>query len=471
MAPDINPTEEAPNRCDVVVDDDRAKERPPAICMSRFLADMTAQGQIQRTADYAKDPSAYLKSILGASIVDKRKDLLCIPEKVDKDIYGNGEHKTHFQQHIANLLGKKHGLFFITGVQAQLAAIKAHCDRAGNNRVAWHVTSHLEEAEEKSFRKLYGLERTLLGGKEDELPTVAGIRNVINLPHDQRPAAILLELPNRTLGCATYTFSDLQEISTACHQSSVKLHCDGARLWEIEPYYQQTAGKTFTDIAALFDTVYVSFYKGLRGATGAMLGSDDEKLIQWAKSWQRRAGGNAFTLMYEVIDCERGYNENIGTFAEKWAKMTDIVNGVTSATADFSTKEGERIVRFVPEKAMCCQIRTAFRGYTVDELTAARDRVQDKLNVRVFERIWPKESLDEQAEKEREKSGEENGVNGNDADMNGEGAKQEDEEDRDKIIEWMIVSALLEVDTQICVDAYVALCEELVSAHSEGKKG
>ena len=465
MATNVTPNG-APNRCDIV--DEKPNEQPPPICMSRFLAEMTAAEQIQRTADYARDPKTYLEAELGSAILDKRKDLLCIPEKVDKDIYGNGEHKTHFQQHIAKLLGKDHGLFFITGVQAQLAAMKIHCYRAGNNRVAWHVTSHLEEAEEKAFSELYGLDRTLLGRKDDELPTVNEIKDILSLPSDQRPAAILLELPNRTLGCTTYAFPDLETISSACKQAGVKLHCDGARLWEIEPYYQKTfGGKTFADIGRLFDTVYVSFYKGLRGATGAMLVCNDESFIKEAKCWQRRAGGNAFTLVYEVIDSERGYNENIGTFASKWKKMTDIVSGITSATAHFKTSDGngKSIVNFIPPNPTCCQIRTAFQGFTIDELMAARDRVQEKTNVRIFEKIGPKESLDEQNKKDRKA--------GRSEEANGEAVAAEKEdlaEDRRHVIEWMVVGAMMEVATRIYVDAYVALCEELVTASKGGGK-
>ena len=42
---------------------------------------------------------------------------------------------------------------------------------------------------------------------------------------------------------------------------------DGARLWECTPYY----GRTLAEIAGLFDTVYVSFYKGLGGLAGSAL--------------------------------------------------------------------------------------------------------------------------------------------------------------------------------------------------------
>ncbi|KAK3055489.1 hypothetical protein LTR09_003409 [Extremus antarcticus] len=401
------------------------------LSLSQFATDLTPQQEFERTASYTKDPTAYLQKILGSETFDKRKVLLCLPEKIDKDIYGGGEHKAHFQQHVAKLLGKDHGLFFITGVQAQLAAMEVHCDRAGNNRVAWHITSHLESFEENAYDVLYGLERRLLGNDENENPTVEEIKEVLSLSEDQRPAAMVLEIPSRELGCKTYSFADLEAISSACREAGVKLHCDGARIWEIEPYYQETAGKTFADIGKLFDTVYVSFYKGLRGPAGAMLVCNDDSFISEAKKWQRRAGGTAFTLFYEVIDCERGYNENIGTFDAKWKKMTEIVDAIIPATASYKSRNGNPIISFLPEKPTCCQIRTIFQGYTADELVSARDRVVEKSNVMVFDRLWPKKPLDD--------------------------------DERRQSREWMVVQALLETETKVFVDAYVALCEELVA--------
>lgn len=184
---------------------------------------------IQRTADYARDPKAYLQRTLGPETFLARQDLLSIPEKVDKDGYGSGKHKTAFEAHIAKLMGKPHGLFFLTGVQAQLSALKIHCDRKGNSRVAWHATAHLDEAEESSYRELYGLERRLVGGRRDALPTVEEIKDVLALPEAEKPAVLLVEIPNRTLGCATYTFGELEAISQACKAADVMLHCDGAR--------------------------------------------------------------------------------------------------------------------------------------------------------------------------------------------------------------------------------------------------
>jgi hypothetical protein len=237
----------------------------PLTPVTRLIPKLQLENTVQRlqdTLEYATSPKNYLVRRLGKDVVEQNSHLLSIPTQlVDSDLYGTGGHKQHFEQHIAALLGKKHGLFFITGVQAQLTAMKIHCDKAGNDRVSWHYRSHLEIAEGHAFAEVFRLKRTFVGKSQLEVPTVADVEAITSLPVEERPAVMLLELPNRELGCKTYPWDDLVQISKLCRAANVKLHMDGARLWEIGPFY---LGKSYADVAALFDSVYVSLYKGLR---------------------------------------------------------------------------------------------------------------------------------------------------------------------------------------------------------------
>jgi threonine aldolase len=71
----------------------------------------------------------------------------------------------------------------------------------------------------------------------------------------------------------------------------VALHLDGARLWECRPFY----GRDYAQIAGLFDSVYVSFYKTLGGIAGAALAGPADVIAE-ARVWQRRQGGNLVRL-------------------------------------------------------------------------------------------------------------------------------------------------------------------------------
>ena len=414
---------------------------------------------LQDTLEYATSPKNFLVRRLGKDVVEERSQLLSIPEElVDTDTYGEGVHKQRFEQHIATLLGKKHGLFFITGIQAQLAAMKIHCDRAGNDRVAWHYRAHLEIAEEHAYAEVLRLKRTFVGKSPREVPTVADVKEITSLPEEERPAVMLLELPNRELGCRTYPYDDLVQISQLCKAANVKLHVDGARLWEIEPFYQ---GKSFADIAGLFDSVYVSFYKGLRGAVGAMLTSSDADFMEGAKTWQRRLGGNMVTSYSEIIDCERGYNLNIGTFHLKWQKMCSVASAIMEATKDYRTKDGKPIVYFDPQVPTCCQIHTHIQGVTAERLADARDEVEKKYGINVFPRTRPWLTLEEMdADWTLVKRGlkplEEGAV-----------TKQKPKEDPEKdhhFIEWMIRDGNLKIGDDVFAKGWEALCQLIAAS-------
>jgi Beta-eliminating lyase len=419
---------------------------------------------LQRTSAYAEDPLAYLNKVLGPDVVESRRNLLSIPEilPLHNDGYGSGAHKDRFEQHIADLFGKSHGLFFMTGVQAQSVACKIHCTRSNNLLVAWHATAHLEDAEQSGVTTLFGLRRVLLGNDSNSLPTVAEIESMAKLPEGERPAMILLEIPNASLGCDAFAFSELTQISRICKDAGIKMHCDGARIWEIEPYYRLTHEKSFRDIAALFDSVYVSFYKGLGGSSGAMLLSNDADFMLSARIWQRRAGGNPYTSMYELIDCERGFNENIGTFDKKWLKMKEIVYGISQATKKYQ-KDGEPVVSFRRSVPTCCIAFIYLHGYTTDELNAARDRVLQNTGVKVFNsvrRMWEKKSFDDvlidKWEKGLKISNENTGENTKEHLESSAG-----ERSLHKTAYMIYSPEMLNLGLTTYVEAWVNLCEEL----------
>jgi threonine aldolase len=79
------------------------------------------------------------------------------------------------------------------------------------------------------------------------------------------------------------------------------MHLDGARIWQTTEFYQHS----LAEIASLFDSVYVSFYKDLGGIFGAALLGTAE-FIEQARIWARRAGGNPITLYPEVIAARAG---------------------------------------------------------------------------------------------------------------------------------------------------------------------
>ena len=69
------------------------------------------------------------------------------------------------------------------------------------------------------------------------------------------------------MGGKCTSVADLKLISEHCRRLGVHVHMDGARLWEALVYYcdpdLEDALADIKEFCSLFDTIYVSFYKGI----------------------------------------------------------------------------------------------------------------------------------------------------------------------------------------------------------------
>jgi threonine aldolase len=215
--------------------------------------------------DGARTPSSML-----AAIADLP------PGDVIADSYGDGGTVEVLEHEVRTLLGKAAGVFMPSGTMAQQIALRIHAERRHREVVAFHPTCHLELHEDKAYQRLHGRELLTL---ED----LKAIREPL--------AALLIELPQREIGGRLPAWDDLVAQTACARDQGAAVHLDGARLWEAAPFY----GRPLAEIASLFDTLYVSFYKGLGGLSGSML-LGEEDVIAEARLWRHRHGGTLFAL-------------------------------------------------------------------------------------------------------------------------------------------------------------------------------
>lgn len=207
------------------------------------------------------------------------------PAQADATRYGGNAYCQAFEAEVAALLGKPAAVFMPSGSMAQPIALRIWSEERGTPRVAFHPTCHLELHEHRAYSELHGLRATLVGPAH-RLMTLEDLQAI-----SHPLAAVLIELPQREIGGQLPSWEDLVALTTWAREQGIRLHLDGARLWECSPFYERPVA----DIAALFDSVYVSFYKTLAGIAGAVL-AGPKSFIDEAKIWQRRHGGN---LVYQ----------------------------------------------------------------------------------------------------------------------------------------------------------------------------
>ena len=190
---------------------------------------------------------------------------------------------------------------------AQPIALKIWSQTHQTPYVALHGTSHLQLHEHDAYQTLYGLNGVTLGERH-RVPTLADIKTAALNPL----AAVLLELPMREIGGQLPAWQDLVEQSTWLQENGIARHMDGARVWQCPAAY----GKSLAQIAELFDSLYVSFYKDLGGISGACL-IGDATFIDKAKLWVRRAGGNLYALFPYVVAAREGLSKHLPNLAQR----------------------------------------------------------------------------------------------------------------------------------------------------------
>ncbi|GAC1412326.1 MAG: aminotransferase class I/II-fold pyridoxal phosphate-dependent enzyme [Actinomycetota bacterium] len=208
-----------------------------------------------------------------------------IPTDLGIDRYGEGGAVTALEDELRSVLGKPAAVFMMSGTMAQQIALRVHSDMRGRTSFGFQPTSHLELHEDKAYQRLHGLVGVPLGNTHEVLTThdIKGCKEPL--------AAMLWELPQREIGGRLPEWNDLREQIEIAKASGAAAHLDGARLWEATPYYQ----KTPAEIAALFDSVYVSLYKGLGGLSGCCLVGEQD-VIEQARVWRTRHGGTLFAM-------------------------------------------------------------------------------------------------------------------------------------------------------------------------------
>jgi len=211
--------------------------------------------------------------------------LATIPGDTAIDRYGDGGVVAELETEVAALLGKPAAVFLPSGTMAQQSVLRVHADRRGRRTVVFHPMCHLHRHEEQAHERLHGL----TGRPAGDANRLIGRADLDAI--GEPVAALLLELPQRDLGGQQPDWDDLTaQVAWATAQGAAA-HLDGARLWESAAGYGRSPG----EIAALFDTVYVSFYKGIGALPGCCVAGPDDVVAE-VREWRKRMGGTLYGL-------------------------------------------------------------------------------------------------------------------------------------------------------------------------------
>ncbi len=239
------------------------------------------------------------------------------------DRYGEGGATTLLEQRCADLTGRDAARFVAKGMIAQMAAIRVWCDRSQRPTAAVHQLSHFNQDEMGAIERLHGI--TLL--RCGELSGPFTVKHLDEL--GELPGVVSVELPLRNSGYKLTPWDDLVDISNWCRDKGVPFHIDGARAWGAAVAY----GKSLADIAALCDSIYLSFYKELGGLYGCVL-CGDSAFIADADTWISRHGGIPFRQFPAAISALDGLAKHLPhlkDYADRAREIAAAINRVEGA--------------------------------------------------------------------------------------------------------------------------------------------
>jgi threonine aldolase len=229
------------------------------------------------------------------SVIDLRSDTVTRPTpamraamaeaEVGDDVFQEDPTVNRLEKRVAELLGQEAALFVPSGTMSNQIAVKVHtqpgdellCDstchiyryEAGGPAILSGVTCRTIEGE-------YGVLE--LGQLEDKVKPAN--------EHLVRTRLVCLENTHNCGGGRVYPLDKLKAISIWTHRNGLRLHLDGARLWNAIV----ASGIQASEWGRLFDSVSVCFSKGLGAPVGSALAGSRE-FIARARFVRKLFGG------------------------------------------------------------------------------------------------------------------------------------------------------------------------------------
>lgn len=192
--------------------------------------------------------------------------------EINKDTYGKGGVVAVLEEAFADITGKEAAIYIPTGTLANQLAISQLS--AEKTKVFVQDTSHIYRDEADAAQAVF--RKRLMPLAEEAVYFTAGeLASAIDSLSSKEVfksgvGVVSIENPVRRKMGATVPLKEIEAISQFCKQNDIKMHLDGARLFLASAW----TGTTIKAYSLPFDTVYISLYKYLGAAGGAMLCGD-----------------------------------------------------------------------------------------------------------------------------------------------------------------------------------------------------
>lgn len=233
---------------------------------------------------------------MSLDIVDLRSDTVTRPTpamraamagaEVGDDVFGEDPTINRLQTMAAQRTGKEAGLFLPSGTMGNLSAVLTHCGRG--DEVILGNKSHVFLFEAGGISGLGSVHSRQIPNQEDGTLLLEDIRYAVRPDDVHHPITrlVILENTHNRCGGVPLTAGYTRQVGDLAHQYGLKLHLDGARLFNAAV----ALGVPAAELAAPADSVTFCLSKALCAPVGSVLCSSAE-FIARARRIRKQLGG------------------------------------------------------------------------------------------------------------------------------------------------------------------------------------
>lgn len=266
--------------------------------------------------------------------IDLRSDCVTLPTKAMKeammaaelgdDVFGDDPTINALQERVASMLGMEASLFVVSGTMANQLAIAAQT--SPHDEVILDQKSHIFQFEQGAPAVLSGVQLWPVDF-HDGLPTESQIKSTIRIPDIHHPVSrmLCLEATHNYRGGLIPDLQRLKDISKAARGNGLKIHLDGARIWNAVV----ASNTPIKEYARLCDSMMFCFSKGLGCPVGSVL-AGSKNMIKKAHYLRKGLGGGWRQAGILAAAANYALDHNIERLSEDHRRAKALVEAVRS---------------------------------------------------------------------------------------------------------------------------------------------
>ena len=270
-----------------------------------------------------------------SNVVDLRSDTVTRPTpamrramveaEVGDDVLGDDPTVQALEQRVARLAGKEAATFVPSGTMGNQLAI-ATLTTPGDE-VLLEAESHIFRYEQGGVAANAGCLAHIVHTERGVVSAAALIPAIRGEDeHNAHLTLVCVENTHNRAGGTIVPLASLRELSAAARERGVRVHLDGARLWNASV----ASGIPIAEWAACADTVMMCFSKALGAPVGSILvGSSD--VIRRARRLRKRWGGSMRQVGILAAACLHALDHHVARLAEDHARAKRLAAGFREA--------------------------------------------------------------------------------------------------------------------------------------------